>query len=293
MILAIGEILFDMFPAGRRIGGAAFNFAFHIHRLKAPLRFLSRVGNDPEGRALTDFMIAQQFPIDDLQQDQKHPTGRVHVALDAQGSPRFEILPDVAYDFISATPSIERFVARDCRLIYFGSLIQRTSQGAQTVRRILGHRGPRAKCFFDINLRPDCFDAAILDYSLQESDILKLNEAELSVLADINGIRGGADDAVASLQARFGIETVALTRGENGSCLYQADTRHEAKPPGHMPVKDTVGAGDAFAAMLALGYLEAWPPERLLASANRLAAMVCGIEGAVPNAADFYERLGQ
>ena len=290
-MLAIGEILFDMFPEGRRLGGAAFNFAFHIHRLNGPLRFLSRIGNDPEGRAILDFLGDQRFPLDDLQQDAEHPTGRVNVSLDQPGGPQFEILPGVAYDNISSTPSIERFVAEDCRLIYFGSLIQRTPQGARTLRRILGRRAPRAECFFDVNLRPNCFDGEILDYSLHETDILKLNEAELSVLAEMNGIRGDIDYMVGALRTRFDIAMVALTHAEYGSCLYTGDARHDVKPSGDISIKDTVGAGDAFAAMLAFGYLQAWPPERLLASAHRLATMVCGIHGAVPATADFYDRL--
>lgn len=291
MILAVGEILFDMLPEGRRLGGAPFNFAYHIHRLNGPLRFLSRIGNDPEGREIEDFLNAVQFPLDDLQRDQEHPTGRVHVTLDAQGSPQFEILPGVAYDYIVSTASLERFVAQECRLIYFGSLIQRTGQGAATLQRILKNRGPETKCLFDVNLRPDCWNADTLNGSLRDTDLLKLNRDELQILADINAIGGDIDAAVAALMARFQIEVVALTLGGQGSCLFTAEGRHDGQPVGEIAVKDTVGAGDAFAAMLAIGYLHGWPADRILTSASHLAAAVCGIAGATPTDDTFYDTL--
>jgi fructokinase len=291
LILSIGEILFDIFPEGRRLGGAAFNFAYHIHRLDGPVRFLSRIGQDPEGQAILDFLAERQFPPDDLQRDADHPTGRVLVTLDAGGGAQFDILPGVAYDFLTATPSIERFVKDDCDLIYFGSLIQRTAQGAKTVRRILGLRSSRTKCLCDINLRPGCFNADILTYSLREADVLKINDEELSTLASIHAIRADTTQTVAALMARFDIEMVALTRAEHGSSLFAEGERYDIAPARDLRIKDTVGAGDAFAAMLAIGYVRRWPPERILKSASRLASQVCGITGAIPSTPLFYDRI--
>ena len=288
MVLVVGEILFDIFPQGRRLGGAAFNFAYHLHRLNGPLRFLSRIGSDSEGRAIEVFLSGQGFPQKDLQRDAVHPTGRVDVALDAQGSPRFDIIRGVAYDFITSTPSIEHFAAGDCRLVYFGSLIQRTTQGAQTIQRILQHRSPQAKCLFDVNLRPNCYSKEILTSSLHQTDLLKLNQEELDVLVGMHGIQGATDDRVAALMRRFDIEIVALTRAEKGSCLFFRDARHDFVPQDNISIKDTVGAGDAFAAMLAIGYLHGWPADRILTSATRLATAVCGLEGAIPTDPAFY-----
>jgi fructokinase len=293
LILAIGEILFDMFPQGRRLGGAAFNFAYHIHRLDGPVRFVSRIGNDPEGQAIEKFLTAQHFPRDDLQRDPVHPTGRVRVTLDDQGSPRFEILTGAAYDFITTTPSLLRFVAQDCRLIYFGSLIQRTAQGARTVRAILRQRGLRTKCLFDVNLRPECYTDEILTTSLRETDLLKLSQEELDVVAARQSLEGPTADRVAGLMERFDIEMVALTRGARGSSLFTGGARHDIEPRSGIAMKDTVGAGDAFAAMLAIGYGHGWPAERTLSLADRFATAVCGIEGAVPSEARFYEPFRQ
>jgi fructokinase len=288
LILSIGEILFDQFPESRRLGGAAFNFAYHIHRLDGPVRFLSRIGHDPEGQAIFDFLAERRFPVDDLQRDADHPTGRVLVTLDAGGGAQFDILPGVAYDFITPTPSIAQFVKDDCQLIYFGSLIQRSAHGAQTLRRILGLRSSRTKCLCDINLRPACFNADSLTYALQEADVLKINTEELATLASMNAIRGDTPQTVAALMARFDIEMVALTRAEHGSSLFTGGERYDIAPERGLQIKDTVGAGDAFAAMLAIGYVRRWPPERILKAASRLASQVCRIQGAIPNDPAFY-----
>lgn len=290
MILSFGEILFDIFPTGSRLGGAPFNFAYHLHRLNGPVRFLSRIGQDSEGREILDFLGERQFPVHDLQLDTEYPTGRVMVTLDKRGTPQFDILPGVAYDFIASTPSIERFVAENCRLIYFGSLIQRTPQAARTLRGILRRRSPRTKCLFDVNMRPGCFDSDNLDYSLRETDILKLNDDELATLAAMQDIHGDTADKVVAIMARFDIEVVALTRAERGSSLFTGDDRYDIQPTHNIQIKDTVGAGDAFAAMLAIGYLRNWPADRILAAANRLASNVCGIDGAIPNDPAFYNR---
>lgn len=291
MILSIGEILFDMFPRGRRLGGAPFNFAFHLHHLDGPVRFLSRIGDDAEGRAILGFLEAQGFPTGDLQLDRVNPTGRVAVTLDEAGSPQFDILTGMAYDALEPTPAIAAYVAGGCRLVYFGSLIQRTRRGAGTVQRILAQRSAGTQCLFDVNLRPGCYTAGILRDSLRAADVLKLNAEELARLGAMEALEGGVDDRVAALQERFAIETVALTRGAEGSSLFVGGTRYDAQPPAEVVVKDTVGAGDAFAAVLAMGVLRSWPAARTLARATRLAAAICGIDGAVPSDPAFYDRF--
>lgn len=293
MILSIGEILFDIFPEGRRLGGAPFNFAYHLHCLNIPVRFLGRIGSDPEGQDIVDFLKASVFPTDDLQIDAEHPTGRVEVTIDAQKGPQFNILTDMAYDYITATPSIEQYVAQNCRLIYFGSLIQRTPHAARIVRRLLQQRSPRARCLYDVNLRPDCFDADVLEFSLHETDILKLNEDEITALAAMKTMRGDTVAIANTLMSRYDIEMVVLTSAEQGSRIFTSDSQHHIEPSRDVQIADTVGAGDAYAAMLAIGILRQWPPEQILSAAQSLATAVCGISGAVPTHRAFYNFLDE
>lgn len=290
MILAIGEILFDVFPDYRRIGGAPFNFSVHLKRLGFQVRFVSRIGDDPEGREILDMLRRHGFDPHDLQVDHRNETGKVTVALDQSGVPDFDILQNVAYDHIDATPAVDA-ILQNCTLIYFGTLIQRTAHGFDALQRILSGRKSPTKCFYDINLRPRCFSEKVVRASLHQADVLKLNQEELEVIQKMHGDDGGVDDFVAFLREHYTIDVVALTRGEKGARLFTPEGCHEAAAARLNRPVDTVGAGDAFAAVLAAGYLRQQPPEKVLKAAVDLAARVCRVEGAIPDNERLYAEI--
>ncbi|MEA1947121.1 MAG: PfkB family carbohydrate kinase, partial [Thermodesulfobacteriota bacterium] len=140
MILVIGEILFDWFPEYRRIGGAPFNFAYHLKNVGMPVRFMTRIGNDSDGKEILLKLKQLGFIMDDIQVDDRYDTGKVMVSLDRHGSPQFDIRSDVAYDHIAFPPAIGAFPVDEIRLVYFGSLIQRTENGFNVIRKILSQR---------------------------------------------------------------------------------------------------------------------------------------------------------
>jgi fructokinase len=288
MILSVGEILFDVFPGYRRVGGAPFNFAFHMKGLGFPVRFLSRVGEDPDGRELMGRLAEAGFDTRDIQADADHPTGRVNVELDDQGVPEFEILPNVAYDYLMVNPRIREILQGPIRLIYYGSLIQRTEAGFAAVQEILSQKPPGAVCLYDMNLRPGCFERRIIDASLRKANILKLNEEELETTAKVLGLPGKYPESVASMIERFDLSQVALTRGGDGSELFVGDSRYDIAPVSKGKIVDTVGAGDAYTSMLAAGWLMDWPPAKILSAASDFAARICSIEGAIPESSDLY-----
>lgn len=288
MILAIGEILFDVFPDYRRLGGAPFNFAFHLKQLGFPVRFVSRIGDDPNGRDIQSIVKDRGFDPADLQIDPRHATGEVGIRLDSQGVPTFCILPDVAYDHIEFTPALGSLL-EDCTLIYFGSLAQRTDRGFQSLQRILNARRPQTKCLYDINLRPGGFHPRAVFESLRQADLLKLNEEELVDLKEMHDDARNDDDFVAFLRERYVIEEVALTRGHRGSTLFAAAGRFDAATAPIETIADTVGAGDAFASVLAAGYLRGLPPARTLDAASFLASRLCTVAGAIPDDNRCYD----
>ena len=136
MVIVLGEILIDVFPDDRRIGGAPFNFAFHLKQMGVPVRFITRVGDDADGRQILARLRSAGFETADVQIDPHHPSGTVRVALDDDGVPRFTICEDVAYDHLdlTAAPTADRHAPR---MIYFGSLVQRTDGGHRQVRGFL------------------------------------------------------------------------------------------------------------------------------------------------------------
>ena len=288
MILAVGEILFDQFPRYRRIGGAPFNFCFHLMRFGLPVRFVSRVGDDDDGQKIVDFMEKRGFPAKDIQVDPKHRTGLVRVELSENGVPDFEIVADVAYDHISYEEVKNPPDESEVDLIYFGTVIQRTDRAHQALHEFIAGRYPRSRVFLDINLRTGCVNDKALRASLQKADILKLNGEELDYLKNLNGFKGEASGFVPRLMSEYRLEMLALTHGAEGSEIFTSKERAVSRPGEILNLADTVGAGDAYAALVALGVIRGWPLQTIVERATRFAASICEIEGAVPESSQFY-----
>lgn len=163
MIITIGEVVTDHFPEYRRIGGAPLNFACHMKKFGEEVCLITRVGNDADGNDIRKMIRDHGLSIKRVQIDQTHPTGRVNVTLDPQGVPSFDIAEDAAYDWIDLSPSITGEIPAAARLIYFGSLIQRSPHGFEHVRSFLERRPSSARCFCDINFRPPHISGMLLN----------------------------------------------------------------------------------------------------------------------------------
>jgi fructokinase len=279
-IVGLGEVLWDMLPAGRQLGGAPCNFAFHCQQLGHPSAIVSRVGVDAPGRDLR--AAIRQLGLSDtyLQEDAAHPTGSVQVALDANGVPDFSIVQGVAYDYLAWDDALETLFG-NARAVCFGTLAQRHPAARSTIHRALA-AARDALIVCDVNLRQHCYDKQTIVASLAASRWLKLNEDELLVLTDLLGLGGATpSERLQSLRQRYGLELAALTRGEGG-CLLRSD-RDEIELQG-IPVRvvDTVGAGDAFTAGLVTNVLEGRPLAEAADFANRLAARVAAAAGGTP-----------
>lgn len=287
-ILAIGEVLFDEFPDRRRLGGAPFNVACHLRRFGLPAVFVSRVGNDEAGREIRRRVAAAGLDPADVQQDATHPTGRVRVTLDDAGHPTFDIVPAVAYDHIDLDARTAAHVDAGPALVCFGTLAQRTAAGGRRLRAILDRCPAGTRRLYDMNLRPDGYDRPTVEACLHRCDILKISDTELEAAADMFALTGSVEDRVLRLAERFGIDGVALTLGAGGAEWFAGGARHRAaaQPPGR--VRDTVGAGDAFTAVLAAGEYLGWPPQETLATAVSFAARICTVDGAIPEDPAFY-----
>jgi fructokinase len=280
----------DIFQDYQRIGGAPFNFAFHLKKMGFQVRFFTRVGDDGHGRQIVDMLKENGFSATDVQIDSRHPTGTVGVDLDERGVPHFDIRENVAYDYLKLD-SLKDLDRDAVRMITFGTLAQRTDHGYSQIRHFITKKAAHSTCFCDINMRPPHVNFQAVENCLGESDILKLNDAELAVLQErIHGPRS-QDAYVDSLMARFGIETVALTLGARGSALYQQGQVVYRGPSADTVVADTVGAGDGYGAVLALGCLNGLAPARIIELAAGFASRICSIRGAVPEDEKIYNDL--
>ena len=289
MILVIGEILFDIFPDYKRLGGAPFNFAYHLKNFGFNVRFISRIGIDDASKEILHRLELARFNLDDIQIDDEHPTGSVKVKLDKSGTPEFDIISEVAYDYIEFIPEYHLNLISNAKMIYFGSLVQRGETGFENLQAFISRNLLEIINFYDINLRPGCYNTAIIEKSLLKTDILKLNTGELAKLKQMLSLKINNEEFVHHLMETNSICTVSLTKGELGSELFTSQGSFSSEPTEAIKVIDSVGAGDAYAAMLVAGLLKKWQPEKILYRASLFASRICEIKGAIPDSESFYE----
>ncbi len=288
-VILFGEVLADIFPDNAVLGGAPFNVAMHLNGFGQNPVLITRLGNDELGKKVLGVMSENGMETIGVQCGNGHPTGRVLVHF-SDGKHRFEILPVQAYDFIH--PSMVRMttLSVDPVLVYFGTLAQRHDISGRALKTMM--RSTRAARFLDLNLRPPWYDENAIRQSLQSADVMKLNEEELGLLSDMFDLDGGAPQSrVIKLMNRFELKQAVVTCGENGAWHIDRNGQiTEAAAQGATTkTVDTVGAGDGFSAVCILGTLLHWPVVTTLARANAFAAAICGIRGAVPDDADFYQ----
>jgi fructokinase len=279
-VIGLGEILWDVLPTGRRLGGAPANFAYHARLLGAEAAVASSVGRDELGGELLQELDRLGLRRNLVSIDATRPTGLVTVAIGPRGEPDYIIHENVAWDYIPLTAGLLETAAR-AKAICFGSLAQRSAVSRETILHALSVTSADCLRIFDINLRQHYHSAAIIAAGLRAANVLKLNDAELPVVAELLGLRGTTDDMLAALVADFSLRAVALTCGADGAVLVTPERRSRQRGIA-ATVVDTVGAGDSFTAMLAIGLLRHWDLEEINRRACRLASYVCTQRGATP-----------
>jgi fructokinase len=281
MMVGLGEVLWDLLPSGKVLGGAPANFAYMTSVLGDDGVVASRVGDDHLGQEARITMEELGLNTSNVQLDSDHDTGTAVVAIDGGGQPTFTIKQSVAWDFLEWTPEWQGLSAR-ADVICFGSLAQRTPQSAATIRAFLENAPKAALRICDANLRQSFYDKEVLERSFQRADILKLNEQELLQVSFLLKLGSGTEEELAKrLLDEYQLKLVCITRGANGSLLISKDetVQHNGF---RVTVADAVGAGDAFTACLAHHYLRGNSLEEISESANRFASWVATQKGATP-----------
>lgn len=294
-VVAIGEVLWDVFPDGHRFGGAPANFACTaagIGRDSIHVSMVSAVGIDELGKqALHEFHNrgVDTAGVEQLPQQ----TGQVLVQLDVNGKASYEFASDTAWDNLAWTSKLER-IAWSADVICFGTLGQRNSLSQETIRRFVSAASEKCLCILDINLRPPYWTENVILASLPLANIVKLNDEELPIVAELLRFTGSEESLLSQLIDRYKLQMIALTRGSRGSILLKADgavSDYTGEPTGKgepTEIVDTVGAGDAFTAALAIGLLNDMPLNELHLRATQLAAFVCSRAGATPAIPDRF-----
>jgi fructokinase len=279
-VIGVGEVLWDMLPEGKKLGGAPCNFVYHCIQQVANGTIISAVGNDQNGKEILELLDSKGLP-EDLIQVNDHPTGTVDVSLSDKGIPEYTIHENVSWDFISYSENTQQMVL-EADIICFGTLAQRADVSRITIEKILKACKPGALVVCDINLRQHYYSHEIIQNSLELCNVLKVNEEELPVICEVLKITEEEDeDRVFQLMEKFNLKLVALTMGTNGSLLLTPTGRSYLPTP-QVKVRDTVGAGDSFTAVMSLGLANGSRLEEFHKKAVEVSAFVCTQDGAMP-----------
>lgn len=285
-VAGIGELLWDMLPEGKQLGGAPTNFGYHAFQAGCRAFVISAIGADSSGKEILVRFDELGLDKNYVQQNGAFPTGTVTVSLDDNGIPSYVIHENVAWDHIVWNNHLET-LAKSVDAVCFGSLAQRNGESGQTILNFL--KTTRQDCLrvFDINLRQSFFNREIIVQSLELSTILKLNEDELPVVAGILGMSGTEDELLQQLRQMYQLKLIALTKGNKGSVLFTEKERLFAEAP-KVKIADTVGAGDSFTAVLVAGLLQNHDLKQIHEKATRVSAFVCTQKGATPEMQEFF-----
>ena len=278
-IAAFGELLWDLLPNGKVLGGAPANFIYRINSFGDQGTLLSKVGDDREGKEAREALIRLGVSDENIQTDYEFPTGSVKVKIDEAGNADFDIIRDVAYDHIEINAEMmEAFSEADC--VCFGTLVQRYGISKNTLRELI-HQSSEVVKFLDINLRRKCYTATSIEDSLSMANILKTNNEELIITKELLGLKNeDLKELAQEVIAKYKLSMLLCTLGANGAfCLTNKGAFYY--DPGYQVILgDTVGSGDAFSAGFVHYYMNGHLIEEALQFGNAAGAMVATTTGA-------------
>lgn len=286
VVIGVGELLWDLFPSGKQLGGAPANFTFHAQQLGAAGYIISVVGNDDNGDEIIDLLVQKGMNTDFIGKLDKIPTGTVTVQLDTNGIPAYSIRENVAWDYMLFDPPVYQILG-NAAAFCFGTLAQRSAHSLSTIQSFLKILPASCLVVFDVNLRQHYFTRELIESSLEYAAILKLNEEEFQVISDMLEIKGSEEDRITCLFANYHLQLIALTKGPSGSLLYAEKEVSRMSTP-KVEVADTVGAGDAFTAAMIISILNGLPLEAVHQNAVDVSAFVASRNGGMP---DLSEKI--
>ena len=283
-IVGLGEILFDVLPEGKKLGGAPANFAYHATQFGLNGCAVSAIGEDKWGEEILEQLADKKMKVH-LEKTQ-YPTGRVMVELDSAGVPTYDIKEGVAYDNIPWTPAIEE-IAKNTKAVCFGSLAQRSPVSRATIRKFLETMPQKDTLrIFDINLRQEFYSKEVIQESMRHCNILKINDEELVTISRMFGYPGiDLENKCWIMLAKYNLQMLILTCGVNGSYVFSRGVVSFQETP-KVEVADTVGAGDSFTSAFCSAILKGKSVPEAHKLAVSVSAFVCTQKGAMPTLPD-------
>ena len=281
IVVGMGEALWDVLPEGKKIGGAPANFAYHVSQFGLPSCVVSAIGDDALGKEIIENFTSKG--LDQLIAEVPYPTGTVQVEIDQTGIPLYDIKENVAWDNIPYTEHLDA-LAKSTKAVCFGSLAQRNVVSRETINHFLDTmpKDDDSLIVFDVNLRQGFYNKEILCKSMQNCNILKINEEELITVSRMFGYPGiDLQDKCWILLGKYNLKMLILTCGINGSYVFTPGNV-SFQPTPKVEVTDTVGAGDSFTAAFIASILKGKSVTEAHTIAVKTSAFVCTQKGAMP-----------
>ena len=281
IVVGMGEALWDVLPEGKKIGGAPANFAYHVSQFGLPSCVVSAIGNDALGKEIIENFTSKG--LDQLIAEVPYPTGTVQVEIDQTGIPLYDIKENVAWDNIPYTEHLDA-LAKRTKAVCFGSLAQRNVVSRETINHFLDTmpKDDDSLIVFDVNLRQGFYNKEILCKSMQNCNILKINDEELITVSRMFGYPGiDLQDKCWILLGKYNLKMLILTCGINGSYVFTPGNV-SFQPTPKVEVADTVGAGDSFTAAFIASILKGKSVTEAHTIAVKTSAYVCTQKGAMP-----------
>jgi fructokinase len=277
-IICFGEVLYDVFPTHKKIGGAPLNVALRLASLGVNAQIISRIGNDEIGKELLEFIQANNVSTDTIQKDNTYATGEVLVELDQKGSATYTIKYPVAWDKIEFTPEAKKAVI-NADVLVFGSLVCRDETSYKTLLSLLKIAKHKV---FDVNLRSPFYTDDILIELMNQADFIKFNDDELfEICALYNSPFHSLDQNIHFIAEKTNTKQICVTKGSHGAVLY-SNKKLFYNSGFKVKVADTVGSGDSFLAGLLYQLFTGKSPQNAIDFACALGALVAQNEGANP-----------
>lgn len=271
-IVAFGEIVWDILPDEKILGGTPSNLVFRCNLFGEEGHLLSRIGDDDLGKEALVRLKELNISDRNVQLDSEFPTGEVKVTFDGDGETRYEVKPDVAFDHIEFTPEALK-LAREADCLFFGLLPQRYGLSKNTLRE-LNKESQNSLHFFDLKLFEHFFDKAVVEQLLSCADIVRIKEKEIDFLADnLNLAHNDQDDFINNLARKYKVDLIIITRGSKGVLAIHKKEGKFYEPGYKIDMEDNVGSGMAFSAGFLHYYLNGKTIQEALKFGNAAGAL--------------------
>lgn len=273
-----GEVLWDVFPDHKKIGGAPLNVALRLNAFGNDISIISAVGNDILGEKLIAYLKENKLNSSNIQLKDNYQTGQVNVTLDPKGSASYEIKSPTAWDNIEVNKqNLERVKQSD--VFIYGSLVCRNEVSKSTLFKLLEVAKFKV---FDVNLRPPFFNFELIFDLMHSADFIKFNDEELElILKELNQSCTSIKDKMTYISNTFNATHVCVTRGDKGAILLANSNFYESLGFS-VNVVDTVGAGDSFLATLLHKIIKEKASKEAINYACAVGAIVAASKGANP-----------